>query len=152
MTREELSEIDKRIAAAVVRQEEAIARQEAAVARQEAIDVDRKAVNARYESAVAKHEEISARIAARMEEREAKLEQREEEVEDLKTFIRNMNLRTEKLIQAFDRRIAEFFARQEKRDERLAAEAREGREESRAQTQALLRLIDRFPPPSAPAQ
>jgi septal ring factor EnvC (AmiA/AmiB activator) len=57
VTREELSELDKRIAASVARGEAAIARQEAAVARQDEF-------RGKYEAAVVRQQEATARIEA----------------------------------------------------------------------------------------
>ena len=148
MTREELSELDKRIAASV-------ARQEAAIARQEAAQIGIQEARRRQEEAIAKQDAAAARIeavSARMSER---LDQREDEGEDLKTFIRNMNLRSDKIVQEYARRTDEFLARQDKRDAELAVELRaardEEREERRAVREALLALMDRLPPPPAQA-
>lgn len=57
VTREELSELDRRIAASVARGEAAIARQEAAVAQQEEL-------RNRYDAAVSSQEESRARFEA----------------------------------------------------------------------------------------
>jgi hypothetical protein len=155
MTREELSELDKRIAASVARQEAAIARQEAAQAgihearrRQEEAAAKQAEAIAKQDAAAARIEAVSARISER-------LDQREEEGEDLKTFIRNINLRSDKIVQEYVRRTDEFLARQDKRDAELAVELRgardEEREERRAVREALLALMDRLPPPPAQA-
>lgn len=148
MTREELSELDKRIAASV-------ARQEAAIARQEAAQIGIQEARRRQEEAIAKQDAAAARIeavSARMSER---LDQREDDGEDLKTFIRNMNLRSDKIVQEYARRTDEFLARQDQRDAELAVELRDAREEEReerrAVREALLALMDRLSPPPAQA-
>jgi|SRR4051794_11254234 len=82
----------------------------------------------------------------------------ERTTEDQQIFIRDMNRRSEVVVQQLIRDHQEFMkglgARDEeaKREERrktdlLVAEMREAREESRAQREALLVLVDRLPPP-----
>lgn len=148
MTREELSELDKRIAASVARGEAAVAgirdarrRQEEAISRQE------EAV-ARQEAAVVRFDAAMARIAER-------LDRQEDEGEDLKTFIRNMNLRSDKIVREFVKNANATLARMDRMDERAEQRAERflaGQERSHEEHQAIIKAIfalsDRLPPPS----
>jgi len=69
--------------------------------------------------------------------------------EDLKTFIREMNVRAEKRFQDWSRRSDEFMTEMSEKTKAILLELKEGREESRAQREALLALIDRLPPAQA---
>jgi hypothetical protein len=75
--------------------------------------------------------------------------------EDLKTFIREMNVRAEKRFQDWSQRNNEFMAEMSAKTNAILREMEEGREESReesrAQREALLALIDRLPPPAQAA-
>ena len=75
--------------------------------------------------------------------------------DDLKTFIREINARSEKRFQEWCRRNDEISAEQRARTEVLIAEMKEAREESRQEfrafREALLALIDRLPPPAQAA-
>lgn len=71
--------------------------------------------------------------------------------EDLKMFIREMNMRAEKRFQDWSRRNDEFMAEMSAKTKAILREMEEGREESRAQREALLALIDRLPPPAQAA-
>lgn len=122
VTREELSELDRRIAVSVARGEAAIARQEAAVARQQ--------------EASAQIEAISARMGGR-------LERAEEDQGELKELIAEMRAERE-------RQAAEMRADREIQSRKLdaiLAELREGRDERRAMIEGLMRVSDRLPPP-----
>lgn len=128
VTREELSELDRRIAVSVARGEAAIARQEAAVARQQ--------------EASAQIEAISARMGGR-------LERAEEDRGELKELIAEM--RAERERQAAEMR-ADREVESRNRDvenrklDAILAELREGRDERRAMVEGLMRVIDRLPP------
>jgi hypothetical protein len=71
--------------------------------------------------------------------------------EDLKVFIREMNVRAEKRFQVWSQRNDEFMAEMSAKTKAILLELKEGREESRAQREALLALIDRLPPPAQAA-
>ncbi len=131
MTREEWAEIDRRIADSVARQEAAIARQEAAVARGEetrqrldAIVARGEETRQRYDSSIAQQEETRQRYdaaVARQEEINATMAVRAEERER-------------------DRAETKAILRE------IAAELRDARDERRALIEAVLMLVDRFPP------
>jgi dsDNA-specific endonuclease/ATPase MutS2 len=78
-----------------------------------------------------------------------RMEEIEGEKDDLKAFIREVNLRSEKVIGGLLRRGEEFMAEQRKRTDEIVAELRDGRDQRRAQTAALLALVDRLPPAQA---
>jgi hypothetical protein len=162
MTREELSELDKRIAASVARGEAAIARQEAAAAKQEEAIARQEAAAAgicearrRQEEAVSRQEAAVARFDAAMERIAERVDRQEDEGEDLKTFIRNMNLRSEKIVQEFVKSASATLAKMDRMDERAEQRAERfiaGQERSHEEHQAIIKAIfalsDRLPPPS----
>jgi hypothetical protein len=71
--------------------------------------------------------------------------------DDLRTFIREMNLKSEKLFQELYRRSDETMAEQRRKTDTILAQLKDVREESKAQTQALLAVLDRLPPPAQAA-
>lgn len=75
----------------------------------------------------------------------------EADKEDLKVFIREMNRRSERVVQNLVQGNQKFLVDLSVELREGRDEAREGREEARAQTQALLALIDRLPPPAQAA-
>jgi hypothetical protein len=86
------------------------------------------------------------------------LDRHEEMFEENKIFIRDLNRRSEKVVQRLVRDNEEFMselrlqlrARDEgadRRTEAIVASLNEASEESKAHRQALLALIDRIPPP-----
>jgi len=83
----------------------------------------------------------------------ASLDRHEAQHGDLRVFIRDMNRRSEKVINDLLRGNREFCkeltAKTDKKAEAIMAELKDLREESQAQRQALLNLIDRLPPPEA---
>ncbi len=91
----------------------------------------------RVMAALDRHEQL-------LDRHEQLFEESREEREDLKTFIREMTRRNEKVIRDLLDSTQKVWAE-------LKADLKEGREEARAQTQALLALIDRFPPPAQAA-
>jgi methyl-accepting chemotaxis protein len=95
-----------------------------------------------HERTVEQQEETSKRIAAALDAHEAR-------TDDLKVFIREMNLRSEKVVENLFRRGNEFMAEQAKRTDEIVAELRDGRAERKAHTDALLALVDRLPPAQA---
>ena len=80
----------------------------------------------------------------------AALDRHEQMFEEHKLFIREMTRRGEKVVQDLIHGNRDFNAAQTKRTDEIAAELRDGREERRAQTAALLALIDRLSPPRSP--
>jgi len=76
----------------------------------------------------------------RTEEFDRRTKESQGEKDDLKTFIREIALRGEKVMQE-----------QAKRTDEIVAELRDGRDERRAQTAALLAVVDRLPPPAQAA-
>lgn len=100
----------------------------------------------RHEQAFERHEEDFKRVMASLDRHEA-------QHGDLKVFIRDMNRRSEKVINDLLRGNREFCkeltAKTDSKAEAIMAELKDLREESQAQRQALLNLIDRLPPPRA---
>jgi dsDNA-specific endonuclease/ATPase MutS2 len=91
------------------------------------------------------------RVMAALDRHEKRFEEIESEKEDLKTFIREMNMRNEKVIGNLLRRGNEFMAEERKRTDEIVVELRDGRDERRALTAALLAVVDRLPPPAQAA-
>lgn len=88
----------------------------------------------------------------------AALDRHEQMAEEQKIFIRDTNRRSEIVVQQIVRDHEEFMAKLNVRDteadrktEKILVELRDLREESKAQRQALLTLIDRLPPPAQAA-
>ncbi|HEX3735833.1 MAG TPA: hypothetical protein VHU86_11865 [Solirubrobacterales bacterium] len=79
----------------------------------------------------------------------AALDRFEEKLDENTIFIRDMNRRSEKVVQELVRANATFSAEQAKRTDEIVAEVRDAREESRAHRQAILALLDRLPPAAA---
>jgi predicted translin family RNA/ssDNA-binding protein len=98
----------------------------------------------RHEQAFERHEEDFKRVMASLDRHEA-------QHGDLKVFIRDMNRRSEKVINDLLRGNREFCkgltTKTDSKAEAIMAELKDLREESQAQRQALLNLIDRLPPP-----
>lgn len=91
----------------------------------------------RVMAALDRHEQL-------LDRHERLFEESRKDREDLKVFIRDVTRRHEKVIQ-------DLLDGTERVWSEIKAEIKEGREEARAQTQALLALIDRFPPPAQAA-
>jgi hypothetical protein len=100
----------------------------------------------RHEQAFERHEDGFKRVIA-------SLDRHEQQHGDLRVFIRDMNRRSEKVINDLLRGNREFCkeltAKTDSKAEAIMAELKDLREESQAQRQALLNLIDRLPPPQA---
>lgn len=73
----------------------------------------------------------------------------DERLDEHSQFMREVNLRTEKVIQEMVRRNEEASVRAEQQTKAILAEVRETRDESKAFREALLALIDRLPPAAA---
>lgn len=85
------------------------------------------------------------RVMAALDRHEQLFEERRRDKEDLKVFIREINMRSEKRFEE-PRRNDEVAAEQRSRTDAIVAEMKEARDESRAHREALLALIDRLPP------
>lgn len=76
-------------------------------------------------------------------------------LEENRLFMRDMNRRSEKVVQdllrSHERFQRELSAEMRSKTDAILSELREGREEFRAGRQALLALIDRLPPPAEAA-
>jgi hypothetical protein len=77
------------------------------------------------------------------------LDRHEKLIEETTLFIRNMNRRSERVVQDLVKGNAEFSAEQKKRTDEIVAEMRDARQESRAHRQAILAMLDRLPPAQA---
>jgi hypothetical protein len=99
---------------------------------------------AKHEKAMEKHEDVMDRVIAALERHEAR-------EDDLKIFLREQTLRSEKVIREMLRRNEAFNAEQSARTDAITSRLEEVTKEQRAQREALLRLIDRFPPPAEAA-
>jgi hypothetical protein len=100
----------------------------------------------RHKQAFERHEEGFSRVMASLDRHEA-------QAGDLKVFIRDINRRSEKVINDLLRGNREFCreltAKTDGKAEAIMAELKDLREESQAQRQALLNLIDHLPPQAA---
>lgn len=70
-------------------------------------------------------------------------------IEEMKLFIREMNRRSERVVQDLVKGNAEFSTEQRKRTDEIVAEMRDARQESRAHREAILAMLDRLPPAQA---
>jgi len=107
----------------------------------------------RFEQAFDRHEQAFDRHEQGFERVMTALDRHEAQTGDLTVFIRDINRRSEKVVNDLLRGNREFcrelIAKTDAKADEIMAELKEGREESRAQRQALLNLIDRLPPPQA---
>jgi hypothetical protein len=153
MRRRELSEIAKRSEeelrlsrAAAERHALAFERLMGAFDRHEQAFENHQQAFERHEQAFERHEDGFKRVIA-------SLDRHEQQHGDLKVFIRDMNRRSEKVINDLLRGNREFCkeltAKTDSKAEAIMAELKDLREESQAQRHALLNLIDRLPPPQA---
>lgn len=144
MRRRELSEIAKR-------SEEELKLSRAAAERH-ALAFERwMAAFERHEQAFERHEEDFKRHEEGFKRVMASLDRHEAQHGDLRVFIRDINRRSEKVINDLLRGNREFCkeltTKTDAKTEQIMAELREGREEAKAHREALLALIDRLPPP-----
>jgi chemotaxis regulatin CheY-phosphate phosphatase CheZ len=102
----------------------------------------------RHEEAWDRHEEAWGRHEQAFERMLGALDRHESQTDDLKIFIRDMNRRSEKVIQDLLEGNRAFCRELNAKTDGLLAEMKDVREESRAQREALLALIDRLPPAS----
>jgi predicted secreted Zn-dependent protease len=139
MRRRELSEIAKR-------SEEEL-RLSRAAAERHALAFERlMSAFDRHEQAFERHEQGFERVMAALDSHEA-------QTGDLGVFIRDMNRRSEKVINDLLRGNREFCkeltAKTDSTTEKILARLDDAREESKAHREALLAMIDRLPPPQA---
>jgi hypothetical protein len=153
MRRRELSEIAKRSEeelrlsrAAAERHAVAFERLMGAFDRHEQAFEHHQQTFENHQQAFERHEDGFKRVIA-------SLDRHEQQHGDLRVFIRDMNRRSEKVIDDLLRGNREFCkeltAKTDSKAEAIMAELKDLREESQAQRQALLNLIDRLPPPQA---
>jgi uncharacterized protein YukE len=153
MRRRELSEIAKRSEeelrlsrAAAERHALAFERLMAAFDRHEEAFERHQQAFERHQQAFDRHEEAFERVIAALDRHEA-------QTGDLTVFVRDINRRSEKVINDLLRGNREFCreltTKTDSKAEAIMAELKDLREESQAQRQALLNLIDRLPPPQA---
>jgi uncharacterized protein YukE len=98
----------------------------------------------RHQQAFERHEEGFERVIAALDRHEA-------QTGDLTVFVRDINRRSEKVINDLLRGNREFCkeltAKTDSKTEKILARLDDAREESKAHREALLALIDRLPPP-----
>jgi hypothetical protein len=149
MRRRELSEIIKRSEAAAERNVDAHERSRLAFERNTLAFERVIAALDRHMAAQDRHQEL--------------VEKKIEETEELKIFIRDMNRRSERVVQDLVKGNADlvkgnadlvkgnaaFSAEQKKRTDEIVAEMRDARQESRAHREAILAMLDRLPPAQA---
>lgn len=111
----------------------------------------RKGLSAGLERHMERGEELMELNRAAFERVAAALDAQESRADDLRTFIREMNRRSEKVVQDLARHGDEFMATQAKRTEEVVTELRDARAERKAHIEALWALIDRLPPPAQAA-
>jgi hypothetical protein len=98
-----------------------------------------------------RHERLFEQHERLFERHEQLFDKGKDDRDDLKVFIREMNMKAEKRFQDSSRRSDEFMADMSEKTKAILLELKESREESRAQREALLALIDRLPPPAQAA-
>lgn len=89
---------------------------------------------------------LSARLERQMEQVAMAFKRQEQMADEYKIFIREMNRRNEKVVQDLVRHSEEARAENAQHTATIIARLRELTEESRAQREGLLAVIDRFPP------
>jgi chromosome segregation ATPase len=100
----------------------------------------------RNEAAFERNTQAFERLMAAMDRHERAFEESREDRDDLKQFIREMNMRSEKRLQEWLRRQEEVHAEHTARTDAIVRHLDDLSQESRAQREALLALIDRLPP------
>jgi hypothetical protein len=88
-------------------------------------------------------------------ENQQAFKENQQALEESRLFMRDMTRRSEKVVQELVRNNQRFqrelSAEMRSKTDAILSELREGREESKAQRQALFALIDRLPPPAEAA-
>jgi hypothetical protein len=112
-------------------------------------------LSARIERHMERGEELMELCRLAFKENQQAFKESREAFEENRLFVRDMTRRSEKVVQelvrSHERFHRELSAEMRSKTDAILAELREGREESRAQRQALLALIDRLPPPAEAA-
>ena len=111
-------------------------RQEAAIARFEKAQADAEERNKRHDALLAKTDSLIEEMRADRAQAEAEREDEKREREDETRWREEFLRRQEKMVQDFLNRADEVII-----------EIREQREDLRAMKEAILKLIDRLPPP-----
>ncbi len=150
---EELMELNR---AAADRNTEAFGRLMACFDRHEkAFDRHEKAFD-RHEKAFERHEQAFERHEETFDRLMATLDRHDKKLDEHRLFIREMNLRNDKVVQQIVRDHEDFMADLKARDEQaerrtdaITARMEEVTKEQRAQREALLAVIDRLPPTQA---
>lgn len=110
-----------------------------------------EAASRRGEVAFQRNEAAFERNTQAFERVMAALDRHEQMLEENKLFLREMNRRNERVVQNLIRGNREFMGELSRelrgKGDAILVALKEVREESKAQTQALLALIDRLPPP-----
>jgi chromosome segregation ATPase len=115
---------------------------------EELMELNRAAFQ-RNEAAFERNTQAFERLMEAMDRHERAFEESREDRDDLKQFIREMNMRSEKRFQEWLRRQEEVHAEQTARTDAIVRHLDDLSQESRAQRGALLALIDRLPPSKA---
>ncbi len=131
-----IEEARQRQEAAAASQEESTARQEAATARWEATQADAAERNGKLDGVLERADALIAEMRADRAQAEADRLQRQTEWEEEKAWREDYLRRLEKMVQEFLNRADDVIV-----------EIREQREDLRAMKEAILKLLDRFPPP-----
>lgn len=110
-----------------------------------------RAAFARNEAAFDRNTQAFERVMAALDRHEQLFEESHEMFEENKLFIREMNRRNERVVQDLINGHRKFMGELSEelrgKSDTILVALKEVREESKAQTQALLTLIDRLPPP-----
>ncbi|HEX2265475.1 MAG TPA: hypothetical protein VHH14_04260 [Solirubrobacterales bacterium] len=122
------------------KQEEAVARQEAATARLEEIQAGAAERNTKLDGTLAKLDDLIEKVEAGRVRREA-------DYEDEKIWREEYLRRQEKMFQDFLLRADAAMAEARENTEKILARIDDQRDDLRAMREAILKLIDRFPPP-----
>lgn len=101
----------------------------------------------RNEAAFERNTQAFERLMDAMDRHERAFEESREDRDDLKQFIREMNMRSEKRFQEWLRHQEEVHAEQTARTDAIVRRLDDLSQESRVQREALLAVIDRLPPP-----
>lgn len=158
MTRKELSaavaEAAARTERAAAWQRESVAKAEAARAGIEAARAGIEAARERQEAATARLDEIQADAAERNKKLDALIAEMrsdraraEAEREDEKRWREEFLRRQEKMFQDYLGRADETLAQTKRQTAEIISELQDQRDERRALKEAILKLIDRLPPP-----
>lgn len=121
-------------------QREALARQEAATARFEEIQSDAAERNRKLDGLLEKQDRL-------LEKYDVSIAEMKAEREDEKVWREEFLRRQEKMFQDYLRRADETLAQTKQQTVEIISELRDQRDERQALKEAILKLIDRLPPP-----